>query len=355
MRYSILIFSFFLISKIGFSQNDNYKQMRLFNKLWTKIDENYPSFKLKGIDWHEMYNYIKPKVSPTLTQEQLMDTLSLMLRPLNDGHVGVSMIKFFPLRVPKDFIAERKSQFYSEFKNDSLVNRLFYASNLTLQRHNFKSLNNGYNCDKSIIDFTESDKYGYIHISHMEGISKREVRDKMKTIISELTKLEGLIIDVRDNKGGLDQISDLITSYFIDSLIVARFEQTRINKTYDSFSMPKTIEIKPSKKLRFTKNIVILTNDRTRSAGEYIVLSLKDLSYVKVVGDRTEGMLGGSKIGFLPYGWIYGFNKWKVTSRYGVWYEDVGIPPDYLIQNKIGNLENLTDPLIEKAIELFEN
>jgi C-terminal processing protease CtpA/Prc len=86
-----------------------------------------------------------------------------------------------------------------------------------------------------------------------------------------------------------------------------------------------------------------------------ILLSLKDLPYVKIVGDRTEGILGGSKIGFLPYGWIYGVNKWKVNSRHGVWYEDMGIPPDYLIQNKIGNLKNGIDPLIEKAIEIFEN
>jgi hypothetical protein len=329
--------------------------MRLFNKLWIKIDENYPSFKLKGVNWHAMYNYIKPKITPTLTQEQLMDTISLMLRPLNDGHVGVSMIKFFPLRVPKDFIAERKSQFYSEFNNDSLINCLFNISNLTLQRHNFQSLNQEYNCDKLIINFTKSEKYGYMHISRMEGISKKEVRRKMKTIISESTNLNGLIIDVRDNKGGLDQISDLITSFFIDSSIIARFEQTRISNTYDSLSKPKTIEITPNKKYSFTKNIVILTNDRTRSAGEYLVLSLKDLPYVKIVGDRTEGILGGSKIGFLPYGWIYGVNKWKVTSRNGVWYEDIGIPPDYLIQNKIGNLKNGTDPLIEKAIEIFEN
>lgn len=328
--------------------------MRLFEKLWTKIDKNYPSFELKGVDWQKMYNYVKPKITSNLTQEQLMDTISLMLKPLNDGHVGVLMIKIFPLRVPKDCSAERKSQFYTEFPTDSLRNELFKITNRTLQSYGFEKLKSGYQSDSSIIDFVKSENIGYVHISNMERISKREVRNKMKNIVHKLSNSDGLIIDVRANNGGTDNISDLITSFFIDSLIVARYEQTRKKDSYNALTKSKKITIKPQN-LTYTKKIIIITNDRTRSSGESLVLALKDLTYVQIVGDNTEGILGGSKLGFLPYGWIYGVNKWKVTSRNHVWYEDNGIPPGYLIQNKITNLENKTDPLIEKAIELIEN
>ncbi|MFW6307794.1 MAG: hypothetical protein ACOC08_04035 [Campylobacterales bacterium] len=149
MNKFILILLLFFISKDGLSQNDNYKQMRLFNKLWRKIDNNYASFELKGIDWKKAYDDFKPKISPELMQEQLMDTISLMLAPFNDGHVGVSMIKLFPLRAPKDFIAERQSQFYSEFPNDSLRNELFKKTNITLQFNGFKQLSDGYQNDRS--------------------------------------------------------------------------------------------------------------------------------------------------------------------------------------------------------------
>lgn len=133
-RYKIILL-LLICSKIGFSQSDNFKQMRLFNKLWTKIDEHYASFELKGINWQKSYDWIKPKITKDLTQEQLMDTLSLMLRPFNDGHVGISMITLFPLDAPKDFIAERKSQFYSEFPTDSLRDELFGLTNKTLQEY----------------------------------------------------------------------------------------------------------------------------------------------------------------------------------------------------------------------------
>jgi hypothetical protein len=354
MIKKILIIFLLFCYKIGLPQSDNYKQLRLFNKLWSKIDKNYPSFELKEVDWNRTYNLIKPKITPELTQVQLMDTISLMLAPLNDGHVGVSMIKFFPLRVPKDFIAERHSQFYSEFSSDSLRGVLFELTNKTLQSHGFQSLKVGFQHDNSIINFTHSDNIGYLHISKMERISKRDVRRIMSNAVNKLTDSKGLIVDIRDNRGGLDNISDLITSFLIDSTIVARYEQTRKMESYEALTKPKKIEIIPNK-VTFTKKIVLITNDRTRSAGEYLVLALKDLAHVTIVGDRTEGMLGGSKIGFLPYGWIYGVNKWKYTSRENIWYEDIGIPPDFFIQNKLSDLDNGVDPIIEKAIFMIEN
>lgn len=200
----------------------------------------------------------------------------------------------------------------------------------------------------------QSNNIGYMHISHMERISKRQVREKMESIVQELSDSKGLIVDVRDNKGGLDNIADLIASYLIDTETVARYEQIRKKDDHNSYTKPEEKKIKP-KKLTFTKRIIILTNDRTRSAGEYFVLTLKDLDYITIVGDRTEGMIGGSKIGLLPYGWIYGVNKWKVTSRNHEWYEDIGIPPDFYIQNEITDLESNFDPVIKKAIDLIGN
>ncbi len=351
-RYKIILL-LLICSNMGFSQSDNFKQMRLFNKLWKKIDNNYASFELKGINWQESYDWIKPKITKDLTQEQLMDTLSLMLSPFNDGHVGVSMITLFPLDAPKDFIAERKSQFYSEFSTDSLRNELFGLTNKTLLDYGFEQLNPGFQNDNSIIDFVKSDNIGYMHISHMERITKKQVKEKMKYIVHELSDSKGLIIDVRDNKGGLDGISDLIASYLIDTTVTARYEQVRKKGDYNSYTEPEEIKIHP-KEIAFTKQIVIVANDRTRSAGEYFVLALKDIDYITIVGDRTEGMIGGSKIGILPYGWIYGVNKWKVTSRNHIWYEDIGIPPDFFIQNKISDIESNFDPVIKKAISLID-
>lgn len=268
MKYTILAFSIFLIFKTGLSQSDNFKQMRLFEKLWTTLDENYPSFEIKGVDWQKMHNQIEPKITSNLTQEQLMDTISLMLKPLNDGHVGVLKFKLFPLREIKGFSAERQSQFYSEFPTDSLQNELFKVTSSTLQKYGFQELKYGYQNDNAIIDFVKSENIGYIHISNMEGISKRKVKSTMKAIVQELSDSDGLIIDVRANNGGFDNICDMIASFCIDSVIVARYEQTRKKKSYNSFTKPKKVTINPQK-VTFTKNIVILTNDRTRSAGEF--------------------------------------------------------------------------------------
>ena len=355
MRHTILILILVLIFKIGVSQNDNFKQMRLFEKLWTKIDKNYASFDIKGINWQESYNKFKPKITADLNQDQLIDTIELMLKPLNDGHVGVVKLRFFPLRISKGFSAERESYYYKEFPSDSLRRLLFGATNSTLVQYGFDSLPIGYNFDENILDFSTSDDIGYVHISHMEGISVRKTRSLMIEFLNKCQGFKAIIIDVRDNQGGLQKVCDQITGAFLVNKKHVSNDYKRKRKSHDSFGKPKPYYCKPISDNPFTGTVIILTNDRTRSAGENFVMSMMDLPNVTIIGDRTEGILGEAKIGILPYGWIYAVNNYKILSPDGINYEDIGIPPDYLIQNKISDITHKKDPLIEKAIELIEN
>lgn len=355
MKQTILVFILILIFKIGFSQNDNFKQMRLFEKLWTKIDENYASFEIKGIDWDEAYDKFKPKITTDLTQDQLIDTIELMMKPFNDGHVGVGKLAFFPMRWSKGFSVERESYFYQEFKNDSMRQLLFKATNTTLIRYGFDSLPLGYNSDKNIIDYSTSKDIGYIHISHMEGIGIRETRKFMKEFLKKCQGFKAIIIDIRDNYGGLERIGDQIASVFLAEKKHVSNGYKRKRKSHDSFGKAKPYYCKAVNKEPFTGEVIILTNDRTRSAAENFIMTLMDLPNVTIIGDRTEGILGEAKIGILPYGWIYGVNNYKTLTPEGVNYEDIGIHPDYLIQNKISDIKLKNDPLIDKAIELINN
>jgi carboxyl-terminal processing protease len=353
MRHNILLFSLVLSFKVGLPQNDNCKQMRLFEKLWTKIDENYASFEIKAINWQESYKEFKPKITADLTQEQLIDTIEMMLKPFNDGHVGLVKLKLFPLRIAKGFSAERESFFYNEFPNDSLRTLLFEATNSSLIQYGFDSLPFGYNSDKNILDYSTSNDVGYIHVSHMEGIGIRKTRLLMREFLKKCQGFNAIIIDVRDNQGGLAKVGDQIAGAFLDNKKQVSNDYKRKGKNHDSFSKPKPYYCKQFSKNPFTGTVIILTNDRTRSAGENFVMSLMDLPNVTIIGDRTEGILGEAKIGFLPYGWVYAVNNYKILSPDGINYEDIGIPPDYLIQNKISDISQKKDPLIEKAITLI--
>lgn len=350
---NILIAFLLICFKTGFSQSDNYKQMRLFNKLWKKVDKHYASFEIKEINWQEAYDKFKPKITPDLTQDQLIDTIELMLQPFNDGHVGVGKLAFFPLRWAKGFSVERESYFYSEFKNDSIRRLLFKATNLTLMKYGFDSLPFGYNLDKNILDFSTSAEIGYIHVSHMEGIGIRKTRILMKDFLKECQGFKAIIIDVRDNKGGLEKIGDQIAGAFINKKLHVSNDYKRLKNSHDSFSKPRPYYCKPISSNPFTGTIIILTNDRTRSAGENFVMSLMNLPNVTIIGDRTEGILGSAKIGFLPYGWIYGATNYKILTPDGINYEDIGIQPDIFMQNKLSDIDQNNDPLIDQAIDII--
>ena len=61
-----------------------------FEQLWKIIDEKYCFLESKGIDWKEVYNKYKKKITPGMSNEDLFDQLSHMLYELQDGHVNLS-------------------------------------------------------------------------------------------------------------------------------------------------------------------------------------------------------------------------------------------------------------------------
>ena len=81
---------------------------------------------------------------------------------------------------------------------------------------------------------------------------------------------------------------------------------------------------------------------------------MKELPYVTIVGDNTDGIFSDKYEFKLP-------NKWRVSLSNQQYfdadmnnYEGIGIEPDYKLLNKPEDLINGADPLIMKAMELLD-
>ena len=65
-----------------------------FESLWQTLDAHYCFFSYKkeayGLDWNEVYERYKGKISDKMTEGQLFEVLSDMTRELRDGHVNLA-------------------------------------------------------------------------------------------------------------------------------------------------------------------------------------------------------------------------------------------------------------------------
>lgn len=177
---------------------------------------------------------------------------------------------------------------------------------------------------------------GYIKIPNFIGDNRY---NEIKNIINEFKrqKIKGLIIDLRNNPGGLTATVVQIADLFLEK-----------NKPVISFSRreEKSIMFKTETKVLFKKPIVILVNNKTASASEVLSGCLKSYKRAILVGDITHGK-GTAQIDFR-------FNDDSIliltVAKYhlpnGYCPENGGLIPDVFIKNNIVQLE--------KAVEILK-
>lgn len=155
---------------------------------------------------------------------------------------------------------------------------------------------------------------------------------------SQQTGAKGLIIDLRNNGGGVvDEALD------IADMICDKGEILLITVDKNGNEEKRRAKKNPTIKMP----IVLLTNEGSASASEILAAALKDNNKAKIVGEKTfgKGVIqelvylsngGALKVTFAEY---YTPNKEKINK--------VGIEPNYKVTN--------TEEQLNKAIEVIKD
>ena len=190
---------------------------------------------------------------------------------------------------------------------------------------------------------------GYINITSFDdGCAKefKEVYNKLNK-----NKIKGLIIDVRNNGGGILDETLEIADYILDKDNTILITKDREGN--------EEIE-KSNKKPIITVPIVVLTNENTASASEILAAALKENGKATIVGETTygKGLIqelitlsdgSGIKITVEEY---YTPNRNKIN--------EVGVVPDVEVSlpdtvENIYNVEEKDDTQLEEAIKILGN
>ena len=341
----------------------------VFESFWKIMDKNYAFFELKNINWEQVYKENKGKINENTTDDELFEILANILTPFNDAHIKLTTNE----AEKRVFSGGRVSLFNTEFSSDSLKVAYFENVENTLITLGFDSLKlvgpilnkNKPVYNHSPFEYTKSNQFGYLKISwffyNWSKISRLNLSKDRKqylnafhSILDELKSMDGIIIDLRNNIGGVSGYPEKLTGRFTTQKFIGEYTCKRKKGSHESFTKLKPTKVKPGKEKPFLKPVVILVNDETVSASEEFVIMMKSIPNVKIIGVPTQGALSDVYSKKLPNGWTISLSNMRFYTPDMVCYENIGIPVDIQVQNTLEDLETKNDPVIKKAIEILQ-
>lgn len=190
-------------------------------------------------------------------------------------------------------------------------------------------------------------KAGYISLSSFEEVSS----EQFKKAVDDLTAqgMEKLIVDLRNNGGGVVQAAKEIADYLLpDGKTIVSFKGKGIDDSTYSSDDGHEVDVP----------IVLLVNGESASASEVLTGALKDNNWATIVGEKTFGKGIAQGVFNLPDG-----SGLKLTTAYyytpsGECIHKLGIEPDVTValaedlKSKI-EIPKDEDNQLQTALEVF--
>jgi len=159
---------------------------------------------------------------------------------------------------------------------------------------------------------------------------------------------EKIILDLRNNPGGVFSAAISISSMFIESGEVVVIEK---GTEKDDLKMIKTIGAGP---VFLDYPVVILINEGTASASEIVAGALRDQRNAPIVGINSFGKGSIQRMHNLSDGSVVKITEKHFLTPEGTVIDKEGIVPDFEIEITDKDIEKEKDPQLEKAIEIIK-
>ncbi len=180
---------------------------------------------------------------------------------------------------------------------------------------------------------------GYIYISNFESNTGNEFDTAIRQM--EVKGVDGVVIDLRDNGGGVVAGAIQVADRLLDEGVLAYTEGKNEEKTFLNTENGKT-----------SLPYVLLINENTASASEIIAAGIKDSKGGAIVGTKSFGKGVIQTIKPLTDGSAVKITVAQYFSPKGKVIQKVGVEPDFYVEmEENGN----DDAQLNKAVELLTN
>ena len=376
-KFAFLIVLFFNLTFTNlYSNNELYEKIDLFGEVLEKIKEDFVddvneskmldsaiNGVLQSLDPYSAY------MSPELFKEMQTDTrgefgglgieigiesgLVKVISPIDDTPAAKAGIKAGDYIVQID---DNQVQGKSLMEAVKLMRGPIGTSvELTIRRKNVKkSLK--FKITRKIIEIKsvsseilgKNKNLGYIRLKSFNENSDRQFLSIVKKFEKD-TRIEGYILDLRNNPGGLLTQAINITDFFLNDGEIVSTKGRKISETRRFFAK-KGDEING-------KPIIILINNGSASASEIFAGALKDHKRAIILGENSYGK--GSVQSIIPLrnggGIRLTISKYYLPSGDSI--SEVGVTPDIVVEEKENDfkINSQNDNQLNYAIKLFNS
>ena len=194
----------------------------------------------------------------------------------------------------------------------------------------------------------EEKKIGYLRLKSFNENSNEQLSKKINNF-EKNNKLNGYILDLRNNPGGLLTQAISITDFFLNDGEIVSTKGRKISETRRFFSKKGDgINGKP---------LIIIINNGSASASEIVSGALKDHKRAIILGERTYGK--GSVQSIIPLknggGIRLTISKYYLPSGKSI--SEIGVLPDIFVE-EIGDnfkINSKTDNQLKYAVNLLKS
>ncbi len=188
---------------------------------------------------------------------------------------------------------------------------------------------------------------GYMKVTSFDEETSQEFKTRLEELLSQNVK--SLIIDLRNNGGGIVQEATQIADYLLDKgqkIIITKDKEGNEEITYSE--QDKITDLP----------IVVLTNGYTASSAEILASALKDNNRAQIVGIKTYGKGVIQNVYRLTDGSALKLTTQEYYTALGNKLNEIGIEPNVEVELPDGvniyNIPKKQDTQLQKAVELLK-
>ncbi len=175
---------------------------------------------------------------------------------------------------------------------------------------------------------------------------------------AELRSSKGIVLDMRGNGGGDDSVGSHILATLLDANVATPHqESTRWIATYQAWGRAQTQQrfdeefLLPDTSRHFGGPVVMLTSEKTYSAGEDMVVTFRTAHRGRILGEPTGGSTGQPLRIDLPGGGTARVCTKHDSSPDGKEFVGVGVMPDRLVHQTREDIAAGRDTALSAALE----
>lgn len=281
----------------------------------------------------------------------IKDGLIVVVSPMEDSPAAKAGVQ------SGDAIVKIEGEFTKDYSLSDVANKLRGKKgtivNISVQRQNISRLLD-YTIVRDVIKIQSikkrylGDGYGYIRISQFMEKTSTDLEKSLKKLQEENygEKLKGLIIDVRNNPGGLLTEAIKVCDLFLEEGVIV-YTKGRLKDQKQKFYARDSGD-EPEYPL------IVLVNGGSASASEILAGALKDHGRALIVGTQSFGKGSVQTVNPLHNGGALTLTTALYYTKSGNSIQAKGVKPDILVEQQLPKTDNLppSQPLKIRESEL---